>query len=131
MIQIKKYFYHFDLLSFDPLSFDPLSFDPLSFDPVSFDLLLVNPNFAWLEITFTIPLIIFEAIGKCSHALFKISYHFKTSSRVDFCLNRELIWYNIINRSKGTWKILVLFPISNKKSLLLKLISFFLSEIIA
>ena len=27
MIQIKKYFYHFDLLSFDPLSFDPVSFD--------------------------------------------------------------------------------------------------------
>ena len=38
MIQIKKYFYHFDLLSFDPLSFDPLSFDPMSFD-----LLSVNP----------------------------------------------------------------------------------------
>ena len=30
MIQIKKYFYHFGLLSFDPLSFDPVSFDPLS-----------------------------------------------------------------------------------------------------
>ena len=30
MIQIKKYFYHFDPLSFDPLSFDPGSFDPLS-----------------------------------------------------------------------------------------------------
>ena len=44
MIQIKKYFCHFDLLSldpfcrtFDPLSFDPVSCDPGSFDPVSFD----------------------------------------------------------------------------------------------
>ena len=35
MIQIKTYFYHFDLLSFDPLSFDPLSFDPVSFDLLS------------------------------------------------------------------------------------------------
>ena len=41
MLQIKKYFYHFDLLSFDPLSFDPLSIDP-----VSFDLLSVNLEFA-------------------------------------------------------------------------------------
>ena len=55
MIQIKKYFYHFDLLSFYPLSFDPLSFDPvsfdflpfdpMSFDPVSFDPMSVNQDF--------------------------------------------------------------------------------------
>ena len=60
MNQIKKYFYHFDLLSFDPLSFDPVSFDPVSFDHLS-----VNQLYVFIKdlLFVTNPVLIYKSEG--------------------------------------------------------------------